>query len=141
GRVQNGATILAVPLPGNIIPITRQNAQTKALYEFAPLPNSASEAAAGAVPQRNYRQSNRSTNDKDQFHLRLDWIESAKSSWYGRFSWSDENEITGALKLNGRKVLTTARQYMLNNTRTFTPTAINEFRFGVNQLFNAASGD
>jgi len=141
GRVQNGNTITATPFAGNIIPLTRQSAQTKALYEFAPLPNSPSEAAAGLAPLRNYRQVSRSTNDKDQFHLRLDWIESAKSSWYGRFSWSDENEIAGALKLNGRKILTTAKQYMLNNTRTLTPTAINEFRFGVNQLFNAASGE
>ena len=141
GRVQNGNTILATAFPGNIIPITRQSAQTRALYEFAPVPNGPSEAAAGAVPQRNYRQASRSSNDKDQFHLRMDWIESANSSWYGRFSWSDENEINGALKLNGRKILTTAKQYMLNNTRTLTPSAINEFRFGVNQLFNAASGE
>ena len=141
GRVQSGNTILATAFPGNIIPITRQSPQTRALYEFAPLPNGPSEAAAGAIPQRNYRQASRSSNDKDQFHIRLDWIESAKSSWYGRFSWSDENEITGALKLNGRKILTNAKQYMLNNTRALTPTAINEFRFGVNQLFNAASGE
>jgi hypothetical protein len=37
--------------------------------------------------------------------------------------------------------LTKAKQYMLNNTRTLTPAAVNEFRFGVNELFNSASGE
>lgn len=141
GRVQNGSTIVATPFPGNIIPITRQSFQTKLLYEFAPLPNGPSESAPGAVPQRNFRQSNRNTNDKDQFHLRIDWNESARSSWYGRYSWSDEAEVNRGLKLNGGKILTNAKQYMLNNTRSISPTMVNEFRFGVNELFNAASGE
>src|SRR5258707_2957239 len=31
--------------------------------------------------------------NKDQFILRMDYIESAKSSWFGRYSWGDENQI------------------------------------------------
>jgi hypothetical protein len=134
-------TIIATQFPGNIIPSNRRSFQAGVLEEFIPLPNRPSEAAPGGAPLRNYQTTLRNTNDKDQFHLRLDWVESAKSSWYGRYSWSDEAIITGGLRLNGRKILSRAKQYMLNNTRTITPAAVNEFRFGVNTFFNAASGE
>ena len=38
--------------------------------------------------------------------------------------------------LNGLKLATVAKQVMISNTRVFSPTKVNEFRFGYNKFFN-----
>ena len=40
--------------------------------------------------------------NRDQF-MRMDYIESSRSSWAGRYSWGDENESTPGLNQNGGK--------------------------------------
>jgi hypothetical protein len=130
-------TIVSTAFPGNRIPVSRMSPQTNVLWEFWPEPNKPSEAAAGAQPNRNYYKIQRGTIDRDQFHLRLDFNESSASSWFFRYSWSDEMELNEGIEQNGSKLLTSAEQYMLSNTRTFTPTIVNEFRFGVNTFFNS----
>ena len=54
----------------------------------------------------------------------------------GRYSWSHDDEVTPALKLNGSKLLNTIHQLMIGNTRTVSPTVLNEFRFGFNSFYN-----
>jgi hypothetical protein len=112
GAWQNG--FLRSPpcrFPGNIIPINRQSPQTKALYEFAPLPNSTSEGAPGTIPQRNYRQASAHHERQGPVPRSYGLDREHEVELYGRFSWSDEAEINGGLKLNGGKILTTAKQY------------------------------
>lgn len=75
--------------------------------------------------------------DRDQFTGRLDFIESTNSSWTFRFSWADDAQLTPALYLNGSKLLTTAKQVMVSNTRVLTSNMVNEFRFGYNSFFNS----
>ena len=54
----------------------------------------------------------------------------------GRYSYGHDDEVTPALKLNGSKLLNTVHQVMIGNTRTISPTVLNEFRFGFNSFFN-----
>ena len=54
----------------------------------------------------------------------------------GRYSWSHDDEVTPALKLNGSKLLNTIHQLMIGNTYTLSPTVLNEFRFGYNSFYN-----
>ena len=51
----------------------------------------------------------------------MDYVESSKSTWAGRYSWGDENESSPGLNLNGTKLVTNLEQYMGSNTRVFSP--------------------
>src|SRR5207244_2297599 len=76
------------PFSGNIIPKTRLDPIAQGLLEFFPLPN-----VAGAGLVNNYLALNRNITDKDQFSQRLDFVESARSNWFGRYSWQDERVV------------------------------------------------
>lgn len=130
---------VAKPFAGNVIPMSRLSPQAKVLWEFWPEPNYPSDTAPPEQPQRNFRKINRGVINRDQFHLRLDLNESSNSNWFGRYSWSDEVQLSEGIKLNGSKLLTRAAQWMLSNTRTLAPTLVNEFRGGVNTFYNATA--
>ena len=74
--------------------------------------------------------------NKDQFTQRLDYVQNSSSTFMGRYSHSRDNEINPALKLNGTKLDNKIHQMMLGNTRTLSPTVVNEFRFGFNSFYN-----
>ena len=137
----DGKTIVATPFANNVIPKDRISPQAAKLYEFEPLPNSPSESAANAVLLRNFRETQHGFSNKDQFHIRPDWLESPKSGWFGRFSWTDEALFNPGLYLSGTQTVVNAKQAMVSNTRTLSPAAINDFRFGVNVIHNANIGE
>ena len=74
--------------------------------------------------------------DRKQYTQRMDFVQSSALNWMGRYSWSHDDEVTPALKLNGSKLLNTVHQLMIGNTYTVSPTVLNEFRFGYNSFFN-----
>ena len=74
--------------------------------------------------------------DRKQYTQRMDFVQSSALNWMGRYSWSHDDEVTPALKLNGSKLLNTVHQLMIGNTYTLSPTVLNEFRFGYNSFFN-----
>lgn len=116
----------------NRIPENRISPTSKKLLEFYPTPNLTPNALG-----INHEQPNKRFIDKDQFIGRGDVIESAKSSWSGRYSWGDELQLDPGLKLNGTKLLTNVKQIMLSNTRTIRANMVNEARFGYNRFFNS----
>ena len=120
-----------LPFPGNQIPQNRLDSISKRLLEFYPEPN-----VPGAGLSNNHLALQNHLTDKDQFTGRLDYSENAKSFWFGRFSWTDELVLAPALKDNGQKVETNVKQVMISNTRTLSPTLVNEFRFGATKFFN-----
>ena len=67
----------------------------------------------------------------------MDFVESAKSQWSGRYSWGDENQASTGISITGSKILTNYEQYLGTNTRTLTPTLVNEARFGYTRLRNS----
>ena len=85
----------------------------------------------------NYVQSNSLPRNRDGFVLRMDFNESSKSQWTGRYNWGDENQSNQGLGGAGSKVITNYEQYVGSNTRTFTPTIVNEARFGYTRFFNS----
>src|SRR5216684_2301345 len=130
-RSGSGATLTASPFPGNVIPSQHFDPAAVKLLEFIPTPN----VATGSLVQ-NYQVGLRQIVDRDQFNQRIDFVESSKSNWFGRYSWSDEDEIQGGAAQTGTKVVTHVKQVVASNTRIFTPAIINEFRFGYNSFFN-----
>jgi hypothetical protein len=123
--------VTAQPFPGNLIPSNRLSPVSSKLLPYIPAPNVATSSLAS-----NFQASLNNAVNRDQFTQRVDFVESSRSTWFGRYSWSDENEITPGPTQNGSAVLTHAKQVVLSNTRTFSPRLVNEFRFGYNSFFN-----
>ncbi len=119
------------PFPGNQIPKNRLDPIAIKLLEFYPEPN-----IPGAALSRNYLALQNHRTDKDQFTGRVDYTEGSKSSWFGRFSWTDEYVLAPNLKDNGQVVETNVKQGMVSNTRTLSPSVVNELRFGATKFYN-----
>jgi hypothetical protein len=119
------------PFPGNQIPRNRLDPIAIKLLEFYPEPN-----IPGAALSRNYLGLQNNVTDKDQFTQRIDFVESSKSFWFGRYSWTDEFALTPNLKDNGQVVDTNVKQAMISNTRTLSPSVVNELRFGATKFYN-----
>jgi hypothetical protein len=118
------------PLTGNVIPASSINPISKALlkyYNSATLPGLTN----------NYVQDNASPLNRDGFVLRMDFVESAKSQWSGRYSWGDETQSNQTINISGTKILTNYEQYMGSNTRIITPNIVNEARFGYSRFYNS----
>lgn len=117
------------PFAGNIIPGNRLDPIS---LKFLKYYNS-----ANVLGTNNFAQTSSQPLNRDGFVLRIDFIESSKSQWMGRYNWGDENTSTQGLNLAGTKVLTNYKQYVVANTRTFTSNIVNEARFGYSQFFNS----
>jgi hypothetical protein len=118
------------PFPGNIIPaneISPISQQLLKYYDAATLP--------GLV--NNYTQNNAAPFTRDGFTLRMDFVESSKSQWTGRYSWGTEVQTTDTINLSGSKITTGYEQYLGSNTRILTPNIVNEARFGYSRFYNA----
>ncbi len=119
------------PFPGNQIPKNRLDPIATKLLEWYPEPN-----IPDAALSRNYLALQHHVTDKDQFTQRVDFVESSKSFWFGRYSWTDEYVLAPNLKDNGQVVETNVKQAMVSNTRTLSPSLVNEFRFGATKFYN-----
>jgi hypothetical protein len=124
----NGGT--KTPFSGNKIPSDRIDPISKKFLNYY---------VASNLPglSNNYTQMNSAPNNRDAFTLRMDFIESMKSQWTGRYSWGDENQASTGISVTGSKIITNYEQYLGTNTRTITPTLVNEARFGYTRLSNS----
>jgi hypothetical protein len=120
------------PFAGNVIPGNRIDPISQKLLKYYAPAN-----VPGSGLTNNYTRSTAAPNNRDGFVLRMDFVESSKSQWAGRYSWGDENQSTQGLTLDGTKIITNYEQYMGSNTRVITPNLVNEARFGYNRFFNS----
>jgi hypothetical protein len=120
------------PFPGNKIPSNRFDPISLKFMPFLPTANIATSVIAS-----NFQRVGSAPINKDQFISRMDFVESSKSQWSGRYSWGDENQANTGISLDGTKTITNFEQYMGSNTRTFTPSTVNEARFGYTRFFNS----
>jgi hypothetical protein len=118
------------PFPGNKIPSDRIDPISKNFLKYYVHSN---------LPgfSNNYQQMNSFPNNRNAFTLRMDFVESEKSQWTGRYSQGHEDQSSTGISITGSKILTDYKQYLGTNTRTFTPSLVNEARFGYTQLSNS----
>ncbi|MDQ1473892.1 MAG: hypothetical protein QOJ99_5372, partial [Bryobacterales bacterium] len=134
-RTGTGTTATAAPFVGNQIPISRFDKNSLFLLNaYNPLPN-IPQTGAG-LPNNNYQYLAKTPLDKDQITERIDFNERQNSQWFGRYSWTDESQISPGLTKDGSTLYTRASQWVLANTRILSPTRVNEARFGYNSLYN-----
>src|SRR5438094_764724 len=127
------------PFPGNKIPSDRLDPLSLKLLKYY---NSANVPGLTNPFTNNYVQFNSSPLNRDGLVMRLDYNESSRSQWMGRYSWGDENQTTQALNLAGTKVVTNYEQYSASNTRTFTPNLVHSAsRTGAYAVAESLLGD
>lgn len=131
-RVVVNGVASASPFPGNIIPKNRIDPISQKFLQFYPAAN-----LNTAKISNNFQESQGRPINKDQFILRMDFVESSKSQWFGRYSWGDENQLSEGLRLDGVKILTNVEQYVGSNTRVLSPSIVNETRFGYTRFYNS----
>jgi hypothetical protein len=134
-RTGTPPNVTTVPYPGNQIPSNRfDKASVLLMTKFFPLPNLPN---APGLPLNNYQYLTKTPVDKTQFNQRIDFNESTKSQWFGRYSWTDELTVNPGLTVDGSTTYTRASQWVVSNVRVFSPTKVNEARFGYNSLYNS----
>ena len=118
------------PYPNNTIPSNLISPISQTLlkyYDSSTLPGLTN----------NYVQNNASPFNRDGFVLRMDFVESSKSQWTGRYSWGVDAQSTQTINLSGSKISTGYEQYLGSNTRILSPNIVNEARFGYTRFYNA----
>jgi hypothetical protein len=125
-----GGGSVKTPFNNNIIPPNRIDPISKKFLNYY-VPSNLPGLA------NNYTQVNSMPNNRDAFTLRMDLVESARSQWTGRYSWGDENQANTGISITGNKILTNYEQYLGTNTRTLSPSVVNEARFGYSRLSNS----
>ena len=128
----NKQAISATPFAGNVIPPSRIDSVAAKLLAFYP-----KATAPGDSINRNYIRQGPHPTTQDQFTQRIDFNESLKSFWFGRFGWNDEYVRQRATFENQEgRIQTKAYQVMLSNIRTLSAAVVNEFRFGYTRFNN-----
>jgi len=128
---QANGTYTATAFPGNQIPTSRFNQYTVSMLKYDPVPN-----IPGAGLQNNFQEPLKMPVNKNQVNERIDWAQNQKSQWFGRYSWTGETSLTPGMTVDGSTLDTHASQWMVSNTRIFSPTKVNEARFGFSTLYN-----
>ena len=99
-----GSGFVRTPFPGNQIPQNRLDPISLKLlnyYHSSTLPGLTN----------NYTQFSSSPQNRDGLVARMDYNESPKSQWMGRYNWGDENQSNEGLGGAGSKILTNYEQY------------------------------
>jgi hypothetical protein len=129
-QIGPNGVVIATPFPGNIIPQGRLNPTAVAIANQVPLPNF---GAPGALARNFFYQPARFSNT-DQGDIRIDQTLSAKNNLYGRFSITQNSQpavgnFPGFIG-GGTSSQDNSDQAVLSDIHIFTPSLVNEFRFG-----------
>src|SRR2546426_2640135 len=128
----NLKALSAVQFPNNVIPASRFNPVSLKLLEFYPKAATSSDNILGNFTRQRPR-----PITWEQFNQRIDFLETTKSTWFGRLSWGDDDSKEIAdFPDQEANILTKTWQAMASNIRTLSPSLVNEFRFGWTQFDN-----
>jgi Carboxypeptidase regulatory-like domain/TonB dependent receptor-like, beta-barrel len=116
--------------PGNRIPDNRIHPTSRKLLDFFPLPQTGGRLS-------NFVNAESRSINASQFTGRVDWNQSAASTWFFRYSWSGELGYDPyPVPDMGINTDTDVYQALVSNTRVFGATRVNEIKFGVSYLHN-----
>jgi hypothetical protein len=129
-RIGPTGQVIATPYAGNVIPQNQLNPTSMAITGLVPLPNFGS---AGALA-RNYFYQPPQYSNTDQGDIRVDQTISSKNNFYARFSTSANSKpavgnFPGFIG-GGTSATDNSAQGVISDVHIFTPSLVNEFRFG-----------
>ncbi|MSV27987.1 MAG: hypothetical protein EXQ52_04475, partial [Bryobacterales bacterium] len=119
-----------IPFPNNLIPASRQSRVAQKLTPYIPVANVAGD------PRFNTTKPVTDPWDWDQYHGRFDHVISPRDTAYYRFSLAQETKFQNTIHpLGGGNFPQTNRNLAISETHTFSPSVINEARFGYNRTY------
>jgi len=123
-----------LPLPGNVIPRNRLDPVAQKWLSFIPVPNVAGLAGQATPPSYNFTTSPKDRNDMNQGNIRMDHSISSRDQLFGSYSFEDRPHIEpAAVPLAGKSFPNRNQLLAVTETHTFSPTVVNEARFGYNR--------
>jgi len=130
----SGSGYIRTPFPGNIIPASRLDPVAQAMNQFYPLPNLTPSNAF--TQANNYESINSGAQSMQQYTLRGDQRLSASDSLFARFTYFDAYTNNcpctwPGFVVNGRYDHFGTRNAAIDETHTFSPRLLNEFRLGL----------
>lgn len=123
------------PFQNNKIPTGRIAAPSAALLKY--LGTSTTPFYSNGKVVSNYAYGTMSPENRQGLTVRGDYIQSQRSQFAFRYSSGDEDITRTAFLGAGSKIITNYYQYMGSHTWTFSPTIVNEARFGYSHFFNS----
>jgi outer membrane receptor protein involved in Fe transport len=121
------------PFPNNQIPANRIGNFAKGFNQFIPAPNTAPIAARGNA---NLVGATRNKLDDNRFDFKIDYSISEKDKLFGSFNFlNSAQETTSLLPGNGSNTPYRTRHAVTSWTHLFSPTLINDFRFGYDYTY------
>ena len=123
------------PFPNNTIPAGRITPQSTALLKY--LGSSTLPFFVNNASHSNFPYATLSPENHQGLAVRGDYYQSVRSQFGFRFSSGKEDQINTGLLGAGTKIITNYYQYMGSHTFTFTPTIVNEARFGYSHFYNS----
>lgn len=129
-RIGPSGLVIADPFPGNLIPANRLNPSSVAIAGLVPLPNF---GTPGALARNFFYQPARFFNT-DQGDIRVDQTLSSRDNLFGRYSIVESSapavgSFPGFIG-GGTSSIDNSAQAVLSEIHIFTPSLVNEFRFG-----------
>jgi hypothetical protein len=132
------------PFPGNVIPQSRWDpASANILQQLYPEPNTAGSVGATGQPINNYLITPNLERQDNQFDVKVDHRLTDTNRFFVRYSYQKTHRFLPAtLPAAGDAGATfgagdgdiKAQSVTFNDTHTFSPTLLNEFRFGWNSI-------
>ena len=131
------------PFPGNIIPQSRQDpASRNILTQLYPEPNTAGTTAASGQQINNYLINPTLERQDNQFDVKVDHRLTTNNRFFVRYSYQKTHRFLPATLEHGDAGATfgagdgniKAQSVTFNDTHTFSPNTLNEFRFGWNSI-------
>ncbi|HEV2324440.1 MAG TPA: carboxypeptidase-like regulatory domain-containing protein [Terracidiphilus sp.] len=123
------------PFPNNKIDPGRISPQSAALLKY--LGTSTKPFYANGKVVSNYAYGTMAPQNRQSLTVRGDYTLSQRSQFAFRYSSGDEDITSTGLLGAGSKIITNYSQYMGSNTWIFSPTIVNEARFGYSHFFNS----
>ena len=122
-----------LPFVNNQIPASLLSPVSQKAIPFTPVPNLAINQGAVNFPSFNTFYSPKELSDFDQYNARIDYQVSSKDVIYGSYSNSNEPLYVPAIQVLGGTNNPLKDQLWTGTwVRTFSPTIVNELRFGHN---------
>lgn len=133
------------PFAGNLVPVTRQDpAARNIISQIYPAPNTSGQLSGNTRQTiNNFLYNPSQKRDDDQGDIKIDHNLSDKNHLFGRYSNQRTQRFLpatlpvggdGGTTFGAGTGLVTAQGVAINDTHTFTPHLLNEFRFGISRF-------
>ena len=129
--------------PGNVIPTGRLNSTSQKWIQFWAAPNFQGPASATpGLPQYNYRVTKNGFVNWDQYNTRIDHALTSRDQLWGSYTYENRPTVQpGSLPLSGNSFPIKDTLATVTESHTFSPTVINEARFGYNRGYAYKVGE